>query len=657
MKSSLHCRITVGLLSGLLFLIGFTSWDISAGQADHRAKEPPVQEQQKSPNTVEQPDDFFGPVQIINTVIYVDISEDGIATVREMIDSFGYGTINKSFPDAYPYLFFFRRNIPFRIFEVKRNSTVVPHAGVIGQWRTFYTFGSASFITERKGPPSNAEKGRYRFNLLYKTGLDIAFGEKKDIILWDINSDEMITKASVIIRVSGNPPLELVRQAVPTYVFSLWEHMNPVKDRLSSRMTPEGLEVTTTESIDPGERLTFWIAIPKGIIAKPAAEQLRRQFFGDNRGVLYSLAGLGVLLAYYAVVWFIYGRDPRQGVVMPIYAPPVGLSPAAMRFVNTLRFDGKCFASALISIAVKGHLSIEKKNGITVLRAGRNAAEELSSDERVVYSSLFSKGNEVTLGSEEAVAINRAARALNRYLKTTLQKTYLITNFRFFAIGMIISLIFVLLSGWWLSQDRGMGIFFVALCVSFTGFSSGVFFYVQFILRSLWGFLQARGRQKWEAAKELAGCLVFTPFIAVDLIIANFIVFVTSLSVILFVGIALLINIIFTSLLKAPNRECRKLRDRIDGFRVFLEATEKDRMNMLNPPEKTPELFTQNLPYALALSIEQRWAEGVAGAVAPELETLHFNDDVWSKLIAGDPDELYNFLKISIQEDQRTASQ
>ncbi len=36
---------------------------------------------------------------------------------------------------------------------------------------------------------------------------------------------------------------------------------------------------------------------------------------------------------------------------------------------------------------------------------------------------------------------------------------------------------------------------------------------------------------------------------------------------------------------------------------------EEDRLNLENPPEKTPELFEKFLPYALALDVEQEWSE------------------------------------------------
>ena len=67
--------------------------------------------------------------------------------------------------------------------------------------------------------------------------------------------------------------------------------------------------------------------------------------------------------------------------------------------------------------------------------------------------------------------------------------------------------------------------------------------------------------------------------------------------------------VVFAWLLKAPTLLGRRLLDKIDGFRMYLEVAEKDDLNLRNPPEKTPELFESYLPYALALDVEQPWAE------------------------------------------------
>ena len=49
--------------------------------------------------------------------------------------------------------------------------------------------------------------------------------------------------------------------------------------------------------------------------------------------------------------------------------------------------------------------------------------------------------------------------------------------------------------------------------------------------------------------------------------------------------------------------------DEIEGFREYLKVAEEERLNFENPPEKTPEIFEEFLPYALALDVEQEWSE------------------------------------------------
>jgi len=70
--------------------------------------------------------------------------------------------------------------------------------------------------------------------------------------------------------------------------------------------------------------------------------------------------------------------------------------------------------------------------------------------------------------------------------------------------------------------------------------------------------------------------------------------------------------LLFAWLLKAPTPHGRRLLDKVAGFRLYLEVAEKDELNLRNPPERTPELFEAYLPFALALEVEQPWAEQFA---------------------------------------------
>ena len=81
-------------------------------------------------------------------------------------------------------------------------------------------------------------------------------------------------------------------------------------------------------------------------------------------------------------------------------------------------------------------------------------------------------------------------------------------------------------------------------------------------------------------------------------------------------GLMLLAHVLFYWLLRAPTPHGRRLMDKLEGFRSYLEVAEKDELNLRNPPEKTPELFERYLPFALALDVEQRWAEKFAAVFA-----------------------------------------
>jgi uncharacterized membrane protein len=68
--------------------------------------------------------------------------------------------------------------------------------------------------------------------------------------------------------------------------------------------------------------------------------------------------------------------------------------------------------------------------------------------------------------------------------------------------------------------------------------------------------------------------------------------------------------------LQAPTSTGRSVMDRIEGFRQYLGVAEEDRLNALNPPDRTPELFERFLPYAIALDVEVAWATRFAAVLA-----------------------------------------
>ena len=76
----------------------------------------------------------------------------------------------------------------------------------------------------------------------------------------------------------------------------------------------------------------------------------------------------------------------------------------------------------------------------------------------------------------------------------------------------------------------------------------------------------------------------------------------------LFVPMALIALFVYGYLIKRPTEEKLKLQSEIEGFKMYLEMAEKDRINLLNPPDRTPEHFEAMLPYAFALGVEHKWS-------------------------------------------------
>lgn len=71
-------------------------------------------------------------------------------------------------------------------------------------------------------------------------------------------------------------------------------------------------------------------------------------------------------------------------------------------------------------------------------------------------------------------------------------------------------------------------------------------------------------------------------------------------------------------------------REEIEGFKLFLSVTEKDRLAFANAPAVRPELFERFLPYAIALGVDQLWAQRFASMLVPAPSYISVEGGLWS---------------------------
>ncbi len=119
--------------------------------------------------------------------------------------------------------------------------------------------------------------------------------------------------------------------------------------------------------------------------------------------------------------------------------------------------------------------------------------------------------------------------------------------------------------------------------------------------------------RRFKSTKDLSSVLHAGLFFIVFLFFELGVIFImlelsTVIQIVAFL-LLLIINPIFYQLLKRPTLAGRRLFDKLEGLKLYLEVAEKDELQFKYSPEKTPGLFERLFPYAMALDVEQRWAD------------------------------------------------
>jgi uncharacterized membrane protein YgcG len=446
--------------------------------------------------------------------------------------------------------------------------------------------------------------GEYTYTIKYRVDRELGFFKDFDELYWNVTGNGWtfgIDRAEAVIELP--PGARILQHAAYT------GYQGGRGKDFTVQTGDHGIVFKTTRPLAPREGLTVAVAWPKGVVSEPSGQERVGFFLRENASTAIGLIWLLVLLGFYLWAWFRVGRDPAKGTIIPLYAPPAGFSPAGVRFVSRMGYDDKAFAAAVVDMAVKGGVLIQEDKGDYTLVHRDGAKEALSRDEQQVTAKLFSGSQSVKLETENHTKIKGAIDALKKNLQMELEKIYFVTNSGYLGPGVAITLLgaaFVVL----MSRDR-MAAGFGALWLTIWTVACYV---LAVTVYRRWQAVRGGGLLKMGAA--LFTTLFALPFFVGE--IFGVVMLGTALSI---PGAATLaamgfLNALFYHLLKAPTLSGRKIMDQIEGFKLYLSVAEKMRLNLLNPPEKTPALFEKYLPFALALDVENAWSEQFAEVLA-----------------------------------------
>jgi uncharacterized membrane protein YgcG len=476
--------------------------------------------------------------------------------------------------------------VPFRVVEVLRDGRPEPWHEAKRKNGVRIYIGSKNVLLPH---------GETTYTIRYETGRQLGFFDGYDELYWNVTGNGWafpIVKASVCVEL---PPGASVRSAEA--------YTGPQGARgVAYRQEPKAgcdVFIKTTTLLGAEEGLTIAVTWPKGFVKAPTATDNFWAMVEANRGLALSAAGLLLTGAYFSIAWFLFGRDPERGTVIPEYKPPDGLTPQDVRYLRGLgTVDQTSLASGVLHLAVQGALGVHMTSGGTYT-LNRKDSEPPDPDERALLEKLFGTSRTLELKNRNHKRVSAACKALASAVKEK-NSRYFSANTHLWVVGLVLALIplgISLLD----ANEPGAAIF---MLVWLSIWSVGCAALVTGVVTAL------RGKNKWKAV-PLA---VFTlPFMAGWVFGAFMLVTSASPWVCGVFLLALGMCMLFHHLLKQPTPEGQRIRDRIRGFRHYLQVAESDRLNLENPPERTPALFEKFLPYALALGVEQDWAKQFTG--------------------------------------------
>ena len=555
--------------------------------------------------------------RITDFISEVTVNTDASLTVHETITVNAEGRqirrgIFRDFPTTYTDPHGIRMRVGFDVMEVKRDGRNEPWSlESLSNGKRIRIGDADVFLTN----------GLHAYEITYRTTRQLGFFDTFDELYWNATGNGWpfaIDHAAAIVRL---PPGAHIQQHAE------YTGYQGEQGKDFQVLTASGAQyrAETTRRLDPNEGFTVAVGWQKGIVTPPTESEKWGWWISDNMGVFALVLSLLVSGGYYLYAWERVGRDPPSGTIIPLFSPPPGLGPAATRFITRHGLDDRGFAAAIVSLAVKGHLKIADDDDDTFSITKLTTSERMkvpTMAEGALIDALPSGTTKLKQSSH--VKVRAARRALESRLASEYEGSVFLRNLGWFWMGAAISIAGLIAAALFLPVEEGFAGLFA---VGWAGIWWGVV--LTFAWAAVKGLITGRGVLK--KLPSLVMLLFLIPFFGGG-IAAPVMIFATGGTPGLYMLVATavllgIMNLVFFYLLRAPTVPGRRLLDQIEGFRMYLSTAEEERLKVLHPPEKTPELFERYLPYALALDCENEWnakfatvlaAAAVAGAAAPQ---------------------------------------
>lgn len=436
--------------------------------------------------------------------------------------------------------------------------------------------------------------GTHTLTLVYKTTKQLGFYDDYDELYWNVTGNDWdmpIQNASFSLSLLGREPGEGF-DAVEWYTGKYGSTATDGAQVDDTNM------VSTTRTLQPGEGLTVVYIWPKGIIAQPETplkERLIDWIYGHAQIVSNTLLAFGAALgAIFISIAYFCSTKKSTYTVVPLFHAPESMTASKARYVTNGVTDVKSLSAELIAMAIAGFLKIHgnKNDGYKLEKCQITPVSEPHSR---ISEIVFSKNNSINISQDNSEIFREAKEYLDA--ETELSSGILTKDRR----GILrIAYIFMLIAA-------GASAFFGLVTEALSSESVFASILLAFLsLVCIFNLLKKDIKKERGALKSfIAAVGPLLPFLAFLLVTKA--AFECPVQCAAYTILALLGLPLRKKLLHWTEGGA-KLRSQAEGLEMFIMAAEKDRLEMLNPPDDTPALFEELLPYAVALDCAKTWA-------------------------------------------------
>ncbi len=430
--------------------------------------------------------------------------------------------------------------------------------------------------------------GTHTYEIRYRINRAARMFQEHDELYWNVTGNFWvfpILEASALVTLPADA--EIRELDVFTGRHGATEkaaHMEQLKDNVA--------RFDRTQPLAVKEGMTVAVSFEKGTLRSPDVAHEMLYWLLDYREVVGPTALLLVVFLYFFCAWYRVGRSPAKGTIIPRFYPPAGFSPALIHFVyykGRWEKDGwTAFSAALVSLAVKGLVTLDQegKKAMTIETTGK-VPNSLPPRERVVFDFLREK-SPVTTDAKHGGAIQRTKSRFISALKNENRSVFFTSNWGYTLFGLALFVVSILQMLYFNVLEFGVFIFMLLSCIP--------------------PIIAGRRRKPLVVSLVVGAIVAMAIFsylkhlIGIYHVVGMDLIFIALL-------LSLAISIIFGTYMGAHTLQGRKVMDEIEGFKMYLETAEKERLNFRDEPDMTVLRYEAILPYAMALGVEKPWTE------------------------------------------------